>query len=128
MKKYMSAWAGKHPMPYDFFYSINNASGKDLNWYWKNWFFDRNHADLELEGIIADEVIIKNIGGLSVPVELDIMYVNGSNTKISADLDIWKHGNIKAQIKVQNPDMIKSIRLGNEKILDVDLSNNYLEF
>lgn len=35
---YIQNWNGKHPMPYDFFNSINEGSGKNLNWFWKAWF------------------------------------------------------------------------------------------
>src|SRR5205085_7899627 len=38
-KKYIDAWAFKHPTPYDFFNCMNNAAGEDLNWFWKQWFF-----------------------------------------------------------------------------------------
>ena len=41
LHQYINDWHGKHPMPYDFFYSFNNATGKNLNWFWQKWFFDR---------------------------------------------------------------------------------------
>ncbi|HEY4336942.1 MAG TPA: M1 family metallopeptidase, partial [Puia sp.] len=46
---YMDRWHGKHPIPWDFFYSFNDASGKDLNWFWKNWFFSYNYLDLAID-------------------------------------------------------------------------------
>lgn len=39
LQEYMSRWHGKHPIPWDFFYSMNDASGKNLNWFWTNCFF-----------------------------------------------------------------------------------------
>jgi hypothetical protein len=128
LQHYADTWAGKHPMPYDFFYSFNHVTGKDLNWFWKNWFFDRNHADLSLSKFEDGMIEIENIGGLFVPVELDIMYKRGYNTKIRKDLDIWKGGERKISIKIKDADQVKSIRLGNDRILDVDTDNNVLEF
>ena len=43
---YMDRWHGRHPIPWDFFYSFNDASGKDLNWFWYNWFFTNNYLDI----------------------------------------------------------------------------------
>jgi hypothetical protein len=41
LHRYIKEWHGKHPMPYDFFYSMNEGTGKNLNWFWKRWFFAR---------------------------------------------------------------------------------------
>lgn len=127
-QQYIKSWAGKHPMPYDFFYSFNNASGHDLNWYWQNWFFDRNHADLALKGIQGDEILVENVGGLFLPVYIDIMYRDGHNTTIYAEIDSWKKQEKTLKFEVDNPEEIISIRLGNVETPDVDQDNNYLEF
>ncbi len=46
LHEYMNRWNGKHPMPYDFFFTFNDAAGEDLSWFWKPWFFDRGVVDL----------------------------------------------------------------------------------
>ena len=38
-RQYTASWSFKHPTPYDFFHSINNATGEDLNWFWKRMVF-----------------------------------------------------------------------------------------
>jgi aminopeptidase N len=38
-REYVKNWAFKHPLPYDLFRAMNDASGEDLNWFWKSWFF-----------------------------------------------------------------------------------------
>ncbi|MDQ6890121.1 MAG: M1 family metallopeptidase, partial [Bacteroidota bacterium] len=49
LHQYIKDWNGKHPTPYDFFYSFNNASGKDLNWFWQKWFFGWEYPDLAIK-------------------------------------------------------------------------------
>jgi len=34
---FMERWNGRHPIPYDLFYSFNDGTGKNLNWYWSSW-------------------------------------------------------------------------------------------
>ena len=48
---YIQQWRGKHPMPYDFFNCMNTGSGKNLNWFWKRWFFDNGYPDLAITSI-----------------------------------------------------------------------------
>ena len=51
LHQYMNEWKGKHPVPYDFFYSINSGSGKNLNWFWNKWFFGWDFPDLALKNV-----------------------------------------------------------------------------
>ena len=39
---YMDNWNGKHPIPWDYFNSMNTGSGQNLNWFFNNWFFSNN--------------------------------------------------------------------------------------
>src|SRR5205085_6748736 len=48
---YMDRWHGKHPIPWDFFFTFNDASGKNLNWFWNNWFFSHYYIDLALTNV-----------------------------------------------------------------------------
>src|ERR1700749_1650693 len=63
---YMDNWHGKHPIPWDFFNSINNGSGKNLNWFFNNWFFTNDYIDLALQKVTKDAngylLTIQNIG------------------------------------------------------------------
>ncbi len=48
---YMDRWHGKHPTPWDFFYTYNDVAGKNMNWFWTNWFFTNNYIDLAIDGV-----------------------------------------------------------------------------
>src|SRR5699024_10353343 len=52
---YIKQWHGKHPIPWDFFNSINEGSGKNLNWFWKSWFFDYGYPDLAIQAVTPKE-------------------------------------------------------------------------
>ena len=41
----------KHPTPSDFFRIMENASGVDLDWFWRGWFFTNDHVDLSIEEV-----------------------------------------------------------------------------
>jgi aminopeptidase N len=42
---YMDRWHGKHPIPWDYFNSMSNVSGKNLTWFFNNWFFSNGYND-----------------------------------------------------------------------------------
>jgi hypothetical protein len=47
-KEYAHRWAFKHPKPADFFRTMEDASGVDLDWFWRGWFFGTDHVDVDL--------------------------------------------------------------------------------
>jgi hypothetical protein len=77
---YVDNWKGKHPTPYDFFNCMNTASGNNLNWFWKNWFFEKNVPDLAITKIARKKqfysVEVSSIGKVSVPVHFTIWFTN----------------------------------------------------
>lgn len=50
-KEYCRRWAFKHPYPEDFFRTMEDASGVDLDWFWRGWFYTNDHVDIALEDV-----------------------------------------------------------------------------
>jgi peptidase M1-like protein len=50
-KTYARRWAFKRPEPADLFRTMEDASGVDLDWYFRNWFFTTDHVDLALTAV-----------------------------------------------------------------------------
>ncbi|QDA59547.1 M1 family metallopeptidase [Hymenobacter jejuensis] len=59
-KEYATRWAYKHPTPADFFRTMEDASGVDLDWFWRGWFYTTDHTDLSIEGVKWYTVDSKN--------------------------------------------------------------------
>ncbi|WP_131458338.1 M1 family metallopeptidase [Jiulongibacter sediminis] len=47
-KEYAKRWAFKHPKPADFFRTMEDASGVDLDWFWRGWFYTTEAVDQDL--------------------------------------------------------------------------------
>ena len=47
-KEYANRWKFKHPTPADFFRTMEDASGVDLDWFWKGWFYGVEPVDQDL--------------------------------------------------------------------------------
>ncbi|MDC1420778.1 M1 family metallopeptidase [Gammaproteobacteria bacterium] len=50
-KEYSVRWKFKRPTPYDFFRTMEEASGVDLDWFWRGWFYSTDHVDIALNNI-----------------------------------------------------------------------------
>jgi hypothetical protein len=48
-KEYARRWAFKHPEPADFFRTMEDASGEDLDWFWRGWFYGTDACDISLD-------------------------------------------------------------------------------
>ena len=50
-KEYANRWKFKRPTPYDFFRTMEESSGVDLDWFWRGWFYSTDHVDISLNNI-----------------------------------------------------------------------------
>jgi hypothetical protein len=51
LKEYSNRWKFKRPTPADFFRTMEEASGTDLDWFWRGWFYTTDHVDVSLDSI-----------------------------------------------------------------------------
>ncbi|MEZ4993775.1 MAG: M1 family metallopeptidase [Saprospiraceae bacterium] len=59
-KEYCRRWAFKHPTPADFFRTMENAGGMDLDWFWRGWFYSTDATDISLDSIQWYKVDLEN--------------------------------------------------------------------
>jgi len=76
-KEYCRRWAFKHPTPADLFRTMEDASGVDLDWFWRGWFYDIQPVDLSMDSVKAYQVVY----GENVPVKMDTIFKRGTNNK-----------------------------------------------
>lgn len=50
-KEYARRWAFKHPTPADLFRTMEDASGEDLDWFWRGWFYGTDPVDISLDSV-----------------------------------------------------------------------------
>lgn len=59
-KEYSRRWAFKHPTPADFFRTMEDASGVDLDWFWRGWFYGIEPVDIALDSVKWYKADIEN--------------------------------------------------------------------
>ncbi len=128
LHEYMNRWNGKHPIPWDFFYTFDDASGKNLDWFWNNWFFGNNYIDLAVKNVSKKnngyDISIENIGGMVAPVNIEVVYKDGTKESFHQTPAIWEMDQKSAIVKIAASKEIQSLKLDGGIFMDADTSNN----
>lgn len=131
MHGYMDRWHGHHPLPYDFFNSFNNITGKNLNWYFNAWFFKTGYADLGIESVKVEngsaKLTINKIGRLPIPLNVKLIFADDSTKEVYKTAAIWADGKKKISIDIPVTKKLVRVELGSAHIPDAVKENNSFE-
>jgi len=131
-KTYIDRWAYKHPTPDDFFRTIENVAGENLNWFWRawilnNWKLDQGVADLKYvnndfkQGAL---ITIDNLDKMAMPVILDIKTKSGKVNRLKLPVEVWER-NARFTFNYPSTEEILSIVSDPDKVFpDSNPANN----
>lgn len=125
---YMDRWHGKHPIPWDYFNSMNNITGRNLNWFFNNWFFTNYYIDLDLKNVSkvggGYTAVIKNVGGFAVPFDVKLTYADGTGETIHQTPAVWEKNQKQITVSLKTDKTIKSVMLDGGIFMDAHVNNN----
>jgi hypothetical protein len=125
---YMDNWNGKHPTPWDYFYSFNTGSGINLNWFWKNWYFSNHFIDLKLSKVSQKNktvtLEVENIGGFAIPFDVVLTYLDGKKEKIHFTPQVWESNQAVTTLKLKAKAKVKEVVLDNDIFMDYNSDDN----
>jgi hypothetical protein len=133
-RRYIAAWAYKHPSPSDFFRLMASEAGEDLSWWWRAWYASTSSLDLAVSGaayIHGDfhqglKVFLDNHDRLVLPAVLDIALQDGGHMRVTVPVEAWMKGD-KASFDLPTTSAVASLTLDPDHLLpDRDRANNFL--
>jgi hypothetical protein len=130
-RTYTERWAFKHPMPDDFFRTIENVAGEDLGWFWRSWFMNNWSLDQgvsKVKYVKGDakngaQVTIENLDKMVMPVVVEIKTKSGVVSRKSLPVEIWER-NKEWTFKVDTDEELDSITLDPDNSLPDSNSEN----
>ncbi len=142
-KTYAQRWKFKHPTPADFFRTMEDASGVDLDWFWRSWFYTTDHVDIDIAEVEKNNIQIgedeaferakgkhvysmkfENKGGIPMPIILELTYTDGSKEERKIPAEIWRFGDETSKVFILDKEL-KGVKLDpNELTADTDTENN----
>jgi len=131
-RTYIKRWAFKHPSPIDFFRTMNDASGENLNWFWKEWFLKTWTLDQAVKSVkyIDNDpakgslITIENNNQMVMPVTVGITESNGKKGLVKLPVEIWERSG-EFTFKYNSTSLLDSVVVDpNKQLPDVNEKNN----
>lgn len=131
-REYIRRWAYKHPTPWDFFRTMENASGEDLGWFWKAWFMENYKFDQAIASVTYENndaakgavVSIVNMEQMALPVNISYETKSGVKGTLKLPVEVWNNTN-NWKVKLPTTEELKTVTLDEEKVFpDMNFKNN----
>ena len=131
-REYGRRWLGKHPKPTDFFNTFENVSGRDLDWFWRPWWYETWTLDHAVASVRAagdgrtTEIVIENRGLAPMPARLAITRADGSVQRMEVPVEVWLAGARRHVLRVPaGPSPVTRVQLDPDAVFpDIDRSND----
>ena len=125
---YMQRWHGKHPSPWDFFYTFDDVSGQNLDWFWKDWFMSDDYIDLAIGRVRRTgggyTVPISNVGGMDAPVDVVLRFSDNTTDTLRETPAIWRADQSRTSVTVRTRKTLESVTLDGGIWVDADTTND----
>ena len=81
-RAFFDRWAYKHPKPADFFRTLEDVTGEDLDWFWRSWFYETDTVDQAVADVTTGDttrVTIEQRDELMLPVTVGLTFADGTS-------------------------------------------------
>jgi hypothetical protein len=131
-KTYIERWAYKHPTPDDFFRTMENVAGENLNWFWRGWYINNWKLDQAVKDVkyVKNDpaqgalITIENLEKMPMPVILEIKTKSGKVSRLNLPVEVWQR-NKQWTFMYPSDEEIVSVVSDPDKVLpDSNSANN----
>jgi len=127
-RRYICNWAYRHPGPYDFFRTMDNETGEDLSWFWREWFLHNWSLDLAVQSVHTTStdaaVTIANLDQMAMPAVLELVWKDGTRQRIALPVETWLQGGLQTLHFAANQTLL-SVTIDPDHVLpDENRGNN----
>lgn len=131
-KTYINRWAYKHPTPWDFFHTMENVSGEELNWFWRGWFMNKWKIDQAVKNVKpvngdfknGAQITVENLGQLPMPTTVEVKFKDGTTEVVKLPVEVWKR-NTEWTFQIDSTKEVTQVKLDPQSIVpDVNAKNN----
>src|SRR6476620_11581723 len=133
-RTYARRWMFKHPTPADFFRTMQDAGGKRLDWFWREWFEENPHFDQAIDTVVTQQqgdvqhviVAYGNRARGVLPIHALFSFSDGSTEKFDYPAEVWSTNTTRY---IREYDFrgktLRRIELDpDNRLVDLDRTNN----
>lgn len=126
---FVDDWAYKHPYPWDLFNTFERVSGRELDWFWRSWYYETWTLDQAISDVRTEDgattIVIRDEGLVPMPVILEIELANGETLERRIPVDTWLRGRRTATLTIDTDSPVERVSIDPKNIFpDVDLADN----
>ena len=136
-RRFIAAWAFKHPKPDDFFRAMESDAGEDLSWWWRGWYANNWQLDLAVTSIApfpakarirGSLVTVESRDRLVMPATLRVTFANGRTHDIRLPAETWIRQATSAVPVADASPVVRAELDPDHKLPDRDRTNNLVAF
>jgi len=129
-REYGRRWRYRHPTPYDFWNTFNDVGGRNLDWFWRTWFYETWPLDQAIASVTPRgrdlAVVIEDRGLASLPVRLAITRRDGAVERFEVPVDVWLAGSRRHVVRIRGGASVLRVEIDPESAFpDVDRTNQW---
>jgi len=133
-RTYIQRWAFKHPSPVDFYRTMEDVSGRRLDWYFREWFLENPHFDQAIDSVVTQQrgdtmyvgVLYANHARGIEPIRARFTFSDGSTQDFNYPAEVWStNTSIYPREYAFTGKKLTKIELDPEqRLVDTDRANN----
>ncbi len=132
LRGFIDAWKYKHPYPWDMFNAFEDASGRDLDWFWRSWYYETWVLDQAVEQVAPIEggtrIVIEDRGEVPMPATVEITLRDGTKLQRKIDVQTWLEGATTAVLTVEAEQDVTKVVIDPDFLFpDINRANNKWE-
>ncbi len=128
-RQYVQRWKYKHPYPWDMFNTYEDVSGRDLDWFWQEWYYTTWTLDQAVAKVVNTPagtiVTIEDRGQSAMPAFVTLTRESGETLQREVPVETWLSGARTATLTVPAGSPVVRVELDAQRAYpDVDRRNN----
>jgi hypothetical protein len=133
-RTYTARWAFKHPTPADFFRTMEDVSGRRLDWFWREWFVENPHFDQTFDTVAVQKrgdttmvtVAYANRARGVLPIRARFTLSDGTTADFNYPAEVWSTNTTQyvRQYKFVGKTPTKIELDPDKRLIDTDRTNN----
>ena len=127
-REYFRRWKGKHPQPADFYRTMSDVTGRDLDWFWRGWIYTTARLDQAVDEVRRQGdstfITLSNRGQMVLPVQLELHYGDGTSERRDLPVEMWSLGST-FRYRIAGPKQVIGVVIDPRRIYpDIERNNN----
>jgi hypothetical protein len=126
-REYGRRWLEKHPSPWDMWNAFEAVAGRDLDWFWRSWFFETWTLDQAVAEVVpagdSTRIVVEDRGLAPMPVLVVVTRAGGKVERHTLPVEPWLRGERRQTLSVAGA--VEQVEVDPEEWFpDLDRTNN----